>query len=41
MRSVLMQDYMFTTVESAPLPDGRALWVLDLKGKGQYVRSKH
>lgn len=27
-----MQDYMYNVVETAPLPDGRALWVLDLKG---------
>ena len=27
-----LQDYMYHVVETAPLPNGRALWVLDLKG---------
>ena len=29
-----LQDYLYNVVETASLPEGRALWVLDLKGIG-------
>lgn len=28
---------MYTVVESSPLPNGRALWVLDLKGASVFT----
>lgn len=29
---MVVQDYLYHVTETAPLPNGRSLWVLDLKG---------